>query len=95
MSATDLSLATGDVKPREDPIAVLRLSLRAADVITDVAGVLGVSLSEFTIARATAEASAVVDDHLWVRPNPESFDRFVAALDGPAVAIAPTGGSDS
>ena len=62
----------------------LRLSSSDDDLITEAAGLLGVSVSEFLLDRAVADAEAVVDAHRTVRLQQEGYDRFLAALDGPA-----------
>jgi uncharacterized protein (DUF1778 family) len=65
----------------------LRLSSTDDDLITEAAGLMGVSVSEFLLNRAVADAEAIVDAHRTIRLNQESFDRFLAALDGPATPI--------
>ncbi|MGH9301551.1 MAG: DUF1778 domain-containing protein [Acidimicrobiales bacterium] len=61
----------------------LRLSSSDDDLIAEAAGLLGVSVSEFLLGRAVADAETIVDAHRTVRLQQESLDRFLAALDGP------------
>ncbi|MHB8449897.1 MAG: type II toxin-antitoxin system TacA family antitoxin [Mycobacteriales bacterium] len=65
----------------------LRLSSSDDDLITEAAGLLGLSVSEFLLGRAVTDAEAIVDAHRTVRLQQESFDQFLAALDGPAKPI--------
>jgi uncharacterized protein (DUF1778 family) len=69
--------------PTKDHRRELRLSSTDDDLITEAAGLLGLSVSEFLLGRAVADAEAIVDVHRSVRPNQESYDRFLAALDSP------------
>lgn len=53
----------------------LRLSSNDDDLITEAAGLLGVSVSEFLLDRAVADAEAVVGAHRTVRLQEEAYDR--------------------
>ncbi len=61
----------------------LRLSSSDDDLITEAAGLLGISVSEFLLSRAVADAEAVVDAHRSIRLQQTSYDRFLAVLDAP------------
>lgn len=61
----------------------LRLSSTDDDLITEAAGLLGVSVSEFLLSRAVSDAEAIVDAHRSVHLQQNSYDRFLAALDAP------------
>jgi uncharacterized protein (DUF1778 family) len=61
----------------------LRLSSTDDDLITEAAGLLGLSVSEFLLGRAVADAEAIVGAHRSVRLQRDSFGRFLAALDAP------------
>jgi len=61
----------------------LRLSSSDDDLITEAAGLLGVTVSEFLLGRAVADAEALVDAHRSVRLQQESYKRFLAVLDAP------------
>lgn len=65
----------------------LRLSSRDDDLITEAAGLLGVSVSEFLLDRAVQDAEAIVDEHHTVRVCREDYDRFMEVLDRPAAPI--------
>lgn len=67
----------------------LRLSADDDDLITEAAGLLGVSVSEFLLDRAVADAEGIVDAHRTVRLNEDSYQRFLAVLDAPAQPVGP------
>jgi uncharacterized protein (DUF1778 family) len=69
--------------PTKDQRRELRLSTHDDDLITEAAGLLGVSVSEFLLERAVAEAADVVDAHHTVTLESQRFDQFLAALDAP------------
>lgn len=66
----------------------LRLSSSDDDLITEAAGLLGLSVSEFLLGRAVADAEAIVDAHRTVRLQQESYGRFLLALDAPPRPVA-------
>ena len=66
----------------------LRLSSSDDDLITEAAGLLGLSVSEFLLGRAVADAEAIVDAHRTVRLQQDSYDRFLLALDAPPKPVA-------
>lgn len=66
----------------------LRLSSSDDDLITEAAGLLGMSVSEFLLGRAVADAEAIVDAHRTVRLQHDSYDRFLFALDSPPKPVA-------
>jgi uncharacterized protein (DUF1778 family) len=74
--------------PTKDQRRELRLSSRDDDLITEAAGLVGVSVSEFLLNRAVADAEAIVDAHRSVRLQQETYDRFLAALDSPPKPVA-------
>jgi uncharacterized protein (DUF1778 family) len=61
----------------------LRLSSSDDDLITEAAGLLGMTVSEFLLGRAVADAEALVEAHRTVRLQQESYERFLAVLDTP------------
>jgi uncharacterized protein (DUF1778 family) len=66
----------------------LRLSSSDDDLITEAAGLLGLTVSEFLLGRAVADAEALVDAHRTVRLQQDSYDRFLVALDSPPKPVA-------
>jgi uncharacterized protein (DUF1778 family) len=66
----------------------LRLSSSDDDLITEAAGLLGLSVSEFLLGRAVADAEAIVDAHRTVRLQEDSYERFLMALDAPPQPVA-------
>ena len=66
----------------------LRLSSSDDDLITEAAGLLGLSVSEFLLGRAVADAEAIVDAHRTVRLQQDSYERFLLALDAPPKPVA-------
>lgn len=61
----------------------LRITSQDDDLIVEAAGFLGVSVSEFLIDRAVIDAEEVVEAHRLIRLQPDSYERFLAALDRP------------
>jgi len=61
----------------------LRIDSRDDDLIAEAAGIVGVSVSEFMVGRAVADAEALVEAHHAIRLSPGSYDRFLQALDRP------------
>jgi uncharacterized protein (DUF1778 family) len=49
---------------------------------------LGMTVSEFLLGRAVADAEAIVDAHRSVRLQRDSYDRFLAALDAPPKPVS-------
>ena len=66
----------------------LRLSSSDDDLITEAAGLLGLTVSEFVLGRAVADAEAIVDAHRTVRLQQDCYDRFLGALDSPPKPVA-------
>jgi uncharacterized protein (DUF1778 family) len=61
----------------------LRITSHDDDLIIEAAGLLGVSVSEFLIGRAVADAEEVVEAHRSIRLPPDAFQRFLTVLDEP------------
>lgn len=74
--------------PTKDRRRELRLSSSDDDLITEAAGLLGVSVSEFVLGLAVADAEAIVDTHRTVRLQQDSYDLFLAALDLPPKPVS-------
>jgi uncharacterized protein (DUF1778 family) len=74
--------------PTKDHRRELRLSSSDDDLITEAAGLLGLSVSEFLLDRAVANAETIVDAHRSVRLQQDSYDRFLAALDSPPKPVS-------
>jgi len=62
----------------------LRMSSQDDDLIVEAAGLLGVSVSEFLVDRAVADAEVVVENHRLIRLQSASYRQFLSALDQPA-----------
>ena len=60
-----------------------RLSSSDDDVLAEAAGLIGVSVSEFVLERAVADAQAIVEAHRTIPLAPEPLATFLAALDAP------------
>lgn len=69
--------------PAKDHRRELRLSSSDDDLITEASGLLGLSVSEFLLGRAVADAETIVEAHRSIRLQQGSFDRFLAVLDAP------------
>jgi len=75
--------------PTKDQRRELRLSSRDDDLITEAAGLLGLSVSEFLLDRAVADAEAIVESHRSITLSERPFERFLAILDAPVKPLAP------
>lgn len=73
----------GSTTVTKDHRRELRLSSSDDDLITEAAGLLGISVSEFLLGRAVADAEAIVEVHRTIRLQEAHYDRFLAALDAP------------
>ncbi len=69
--------------PTKDHRRELRLSSNDDDLITEAAGLLGLSVSEFLLNRAVADAEAIIEAHRTVRLQEDAYERFLAVLDAP------------
>ncbi len=65
----------------------LRLSSHDDDLIAEAAGLCGVSISEFLLDRAVADAEVIVATHHTVQLKTVAFEKFLAALDAPAQPV--------
>lgn len=65
----------------------VRLSSKDDDLISEAAALLGVSVSEFMLSRAIADAEAIVQAHHTIVLPVDSYDRFLTALDAPAEPV--------
>jgi uncharacterized protein (DUF1778 family) len=61
----------------------VRISADDDDLLTEAAGLSGVSVSEFLLDRAIADAATIVDAHRTIRLAEDDQERFIKALDGP------------
>ena len=59
----------------------VRLSAADDDLITEAAGLSGVSVSEFVLHRALSDAEAVVRAHRTIELDQASYRRFLEMLD--------------
>jgi uncharacterized protein (DUF1778 family) len=74
--------------PTKDHRRELRLSSSDDDLITEAAGLMGLTVSEFLLGRAVADAEAIVDAHRSVRLQQDFYDRFINALDSPPKPVS-------
>ncbi|HVT78304.1 MAG TPA: DUF1778 domain-containing protein [Acidimicrobiales bacterium] len=61
-----------------------RLTSSDDDVLAEAAGLTGMTVSEFVLGRAVADAEAIVDAHRTIALAPPALADFIAALDAPA-----------
>ena len=61
----------------------VRISADDDDLLAEAAGLTGVSVSEFLLDRAIADAAAIVDAHRAIPLAEDDHERFLKALDGP------------
>ena len=57
-------------------------------LITEAAGLTGVTVTEFLLRKAVADAEALVNAHHSIRLQAGAYDRFLKVLDGPPVPVA-------
>ena len=73
--------------PTKDQRRELRLSSADDDLIAEAAGLVGMSVSEFLLDRAVADAQEIVESHHTLRLDDDAYRRFLAALDAPATSV--------
>ena len=61
----------------------VRISANDDDLLAEAAGLTGVSVSEFLLDRAIADAATIVAAHRAILLAEDDHDRFLKALDGP------------
>ena len=61
----------------------VRISADDDDLLAEAAGLTGVSVSEFLLDRAIADATTIVDAHRAIQLAEVDHERFLKALDGP------------
>ena len=61
----------------------VRISAEDDDLLAEAAGLTGVSVSEFLLDRAIADAATIVDAHRAIQLAEDDHARFLKALDGP------------
>jgi len=61
----------------------VRISADDDDLLAEAAGLTGVSVSEFLLDRAIADAATVVGAHHAIQLAEDDHERFLKALDGP------------
>jgi uncharacterized protein (DUF1778 family) len=66
----------------------IRLTASDDDLITEAAGLVGVTVDEFLVGRAVADAEVVIESHHSIRLHLDAYDRFLKALDRPTVPVA-------
>ena len=64
----------------------VRISSADDDLLVEAAGVLGISVTEFIVNFARANAGTIVQAQQWVNVDDVAFDRFMQVLDAPVVA---------
>lgn len=64
----------------------LRLTTRDDDLLVEAAGLQGVSVTEFVLDTAIADAQKMVAAHHTIELGAQAYKDFLAALDAPAVA---------
>lgn len=61
----------------------VRVTASDDDLLAEAAGLAGVTVSEFLLDRAIADAQSLVEAHRTIRLSPEAYALFLAALDAP------------
>lgn len=62
----------------------LRVSSREDDLLVEASSLLGVSVTEFLLSKAVADAEKVVDAHRTILLQADAYQRFLDVLDAPA-----------
>jgi uncharacterized protein (DUF1778 family) len=81
----------GSSRPRTKKVArrEFRLSSQDDDLIVEAAGLAGVSVTEFVVERAVADAEQLVAAHHTIELRADIYKRFMAALDAPVQHDSP------
>ena len=61
----------------------VRISAEDDDLLAEAAGLSGVSVSEFLLDRAIADAATIIDAYRAIQLADHDYERFFEALDGP------------
>ena len=64
----------------------LRLTSRDDDLLVEAAGLQGVSVTEFVLSTAVADAERTVVAHHTIELGAQAYQDFLSVLDAPAVA---------
>jgi uncharacterized protein (DUF1778 family) len=72
---------------RKEARREFRLSARDDDLLVEAAGLAGVSVSEFIVEHAVADAEALVAQHHIIELDADAHRRFMEALEGPPKSI--------
>jgi len=72
--------------PTKDHRRELRLSSTDDDLITEAAGLLSMTVSEFLLGRAVADAETIVDAHRSVRLQRASYDPLPGRFSTPLLS---------
>ncbi len=64
----------------------LRLTTKDDDLLVEAAGLQGVSVTEFVLSTAVADAERMVSAHHTIQLTAEAYKDFLAALDAPTTA---------
>ena len=59
----------------------IRRTASGDDLITEADGLVGVTIAEFLVIRAVADAEVIIDSHHSIRLHLDAYDRFLKALD--------------
>jgi uncharacterized protein (DUF1778 family) len=65
----------------------VRISTEDDDLLTEAAGLTGVSVTEFLLDRAVSDATDVVATHRTIALGDADYKRFLAALDSPVQTV--------
>lgn len=66
----------------------IRLTASDDELITEAAGIAGVTVTEFLLGKAVADAEALVNAHHSIRLQADAYNQFLKVLDGPPVPVA-------
>jgi len=61
----------------------VRISSVDDELLVEAAGLLGVSVSEFLLDRARAEAASIIESHRSIVLTDAAFSQFLEVLDAP------------
>jgi uncharacterized protein (DUF1778 family) len=61
----------------------IRISASDDDLLSEAAGLAGVSVSEFLLVRALSEAVTIVEAHRTIGLSEDGYKAFLEALDAP------------
>jgi uncharacterized protein (DUF1778 family) len=74
-------------RPRRERRLEMRINAEQDDLLREAAHIQDTTVSAFVLATVTEQARRVIAERRELVLSNDAFDRFIAELDGPAVAV--------